>query len=182
MCSSRTLFCVNRRNQSNLLEIKAGMKGTRKKDFTAEQEHARILYFNGECQNVIAERVGVCRETVNKWINSLGWKEKRAAITVTRPELINRLLGVINKLLDQVTNSDDPTVLANLPDKLAKFAATIEKLDKKASVVDAIEVFMAFSKWLQYRQTMDRELTPEIVKAINRYQDAYISEQIGKRK
>ena len=37
-------------------------------------------------------------------------------------------------------------LIAGLGDKLAKLSAVIEKLDKKANVVDAIEVFMAFSK------------------------------------
>ena len=50
----------------------------------------------------------------------------------------------------------------------------------KANVVDAIEVFMAFSKWIEYRSTIDPELTPELIKAINRYQDIYITEQMGK--
>jgi len=153
----------------------------KRKDLTAEQEHARILYFNGEAQNTIADRVGVSKISVNRWVNDFGWKEKRGALTVTRPELINKLLNTINKLIDQVADSDDPNVIGSLPDKLAKFASTIEKLDKKANVVDAIEVFMAFSKWIQYRQTIDKELTPELIKAINKYQDLYISEQIGKK-
>ncbi len=38
----------------------------------------------------------------------------------------------------------------------------IEKLDKKANVVDVIEVFMAFSKWIEYRSTIDPEVTPEL--------------------
>ena len=51
--------------------------------------------------------------------------------------------------------------------------------DKKASVVDAIEVFIAFGKWLQHRATNDEELTPELIKAINRYQDLYVSELLS---
>ena len=47
-------------------------------------------------------------------------------------------------------------------------------------MVDAIEVFMAFSKWIEYRSTIDPELTPELIKTINRYQDIYITEQMGK--
>ena len=47
------------------------------------------------------------------------------------------------------------------------------------NVVDAIEVFMAFSKWIEYRSTIDPDVTPELVKAINKYQDLYITEQMG---
>jgi hypothetical protein len=62
---------------------------------------------------------------------------------------------------------------------IAKLSAVIEKLDKKANVVDVIEVFMAFSKWIEYRSTIDPEVTPELVRAINKYQDLYITEQMG---
>ena len=70
-------------------------------------------------------------------------------------------------------------LVAGLGDKLAKLSAVIEKLDKKANVVDVIEVFMAFSKWIEYRSTIDPEVTPELVRAINKYQDLYITEQMG---
>ena len=75
--------------------------------------------------------------------------------------------------------SDDANLIAGLGDKLAKLSAVIEKLDKKANVVDAIEVFMAFSRWLEHRAQTDTELTPDLIKAINRYQDKYIVESMG---
>ena len=55
----------------------------------------------------------------------------------------------------------------------------ITKEVAKANVVDVIEVFMAFSKWIEYRSTIDPEVTPELVRAINKYQDLYITEQMG---
>ncbi len=151
-----------------------------KKNYESLKEIAKSLYMSGMQQKEIADRIGVSAVTVNKWVNEGGWKEFRAAKNITRPELVNKLLVAINKLLDQVAESDDPVALAGLSDKLAKFASVIEKLDKKANVVDAIEVFMAFNKWIQYRQTFDSELTPELIKAINKYQDIYITEQISK--
>ena len=64
----------------------------------------------------------------------------------------------------------------SLGDKLAKLSTTIERLDKKASVVDVIEVFMAFSKWLQFQSQFDDEITPELIKTINKYHNRYINE------
>ena len=75
--------------------------------------------------------------------------------------------------------SEDASLIAGLGDKLAKLSSVIEKLDKKANVVDAIEVFMAFSKWLEHRAQADPELTPDLIKAINKYQDKYIVESMG---
>ncbi len=140
---------------------------------------ARTLYMAGLGQNEIADKVDVSRVTVSKWCNTEGWKEARAAKNVTRPELVNKLLLTIDTLITQVNDSKDPALVAGLGDKLAKLSAVIEKLDKKANVVDVIEVFMAFSKWIEFRSTVDPEVTPELIKAINKYQDLYITQQIG---
>lgn len=73
-----------------------------------------------------------------------GLERGARAKNVTRPELVNKLLLTIDTLITQVNESEDPALIAGLGDKLAKLSAVIEKLDKKANVVDAIEVFMAF--------------------------------------
>ena len=140
---------------------------------------ARTLYMAGLGQNEIADKVDVSRVTISKWCSTEGWKEARAAKNVTRPELVNKLLLTIDTLITQVNDSKDPALVAGLGDKLAKLSAVIEKLDKKANVVDAIEVFMAFSKWIEFRSTVDPEVTPELIKAINKYQDLYITQQMG---
>nr|DAV26977.1 MAG TPA: Putative ATPase subunit of terminase (gpP like) [Caudoviricetes sp.] len=140
---------------------------------------ARSLYLAGMEQNEIAEKVEVSRVTISKWCNADGWKEARAAKNVTRPELVNKLLLTIDKLITEVNESEDPTLIAGIGDKLAKLSSVIEKLDKKANVVDAIEVFMAFSKWLEYRSTIDPTVTPELIKTINKFQDMYLTEQMG---
>lgn len=140
---------------------------------------ARALYMSGMEQGEIAEKVDVSRVTVSKWCNAEGWKEARAAKNVTRRELVNKLLLTIDKLITEVNESEDPSLMAGLGDRLAKLSSVIEKLDKKANVVDAIEVFMAFSKWLEYRSAIDPAVTPELIKTINRFQDMYLAEQMG---
>lgn len=150
-----------------------------KAEIEKKKSLARALYLSGMEQNEIAEKTDVSRVTISKWCTAEGWKETRAAKSVTRPELVNKLLQTIDTLITQVNASDDPSLVAGLGDKLAKLASVIEKLDKKASVVDVIDVFMAFSKWLEYRATTDSEITPCLMKAINKYQDMYITEQIA---
>ena len=150
-----------------------------KADTEKKKSLARSLYLAGMEQTEIAEKVDVSRVTISKWCNADGWKEARAAKSVTRPELVNKLLLTIDTLITQVNASNDATLIAGLGDKLAKLSAVIEKLDKKANAVDAIEVFMAFSKWIEFRSAVDPEVTPELIKAINKYQDLYITEQMG---
>ena len=150
-----------------------------KAEIEKKKSLARSLFLSGMEQTEIAEKVDVSRVTISKWCTADGWKEARAAKNVTRPELVNKLLLTIDTLITQVNSSDDPTLIAGLGDKLAKLSAVIEKLDKKANVVDAIEVFMAFSKWLEYRATIDPTVTPELIRTINKFQDLYLTEQMG---
>lgn len=151
-----------------------------KKEFEEKKEFARVLFMSGERQNVIAEKVGTSKQTVNRWVAEGEWDKRRAAQSVTRAEIVNNLLRAINDEVERLNDEKDPDV-AGACDKLSKLAAAIEKLDKKANVVDAIEVFMAFGKWLQGRAQTDEELSPELIKAINRYQDLYVGEQLSNK-
>lgn len=151
----------------------------KKAEIEKKKALARSLYMSGMEQAEIAEKVDVSRVTISKWSTEGGWKEARAAKAVTRPELVNKLLVTIDNLITQVNESNNPDRIAGLGDKLAKLSSVIEKLDKKANVVDTIEVFMAFSKWLEYRSQNDPEVTPALMKVINKYQDLYITEQMG---
>lgn len=151
----------------------------KKADIEKKKSLGRALYLSGMEQTEIADKIGVSRVTVSKWCTADGWKEARAAKSITRPELVNKLLLTIDRLIEQVNSSDDANLMAGLGDKLAKLSSVIEKLDKKANVVDVIEVFMAFSKWLEHRAQTDPELTTELVKAFNKYQDKYIVENMG---
>ena len=138
----------------------------------------RTLFLSGMELTEIAERISVSRQTVSKWANGEGWKEARAAKNITRPELVNKLLLTIDKLITSVNESDDPTLIAGLGDRLAKLSSVIEKLDKKANVVDAIEVFMAFNRWIQDQACYDPEITPELIKAINKYKNLFLKDKM----
>ena len=105
-------------------------------------------------------------------------EEARAAKSITRPELVNKLLLTIDKLITSVNESNDASLMAGLGDKLAKLSSVIEKLDKKANVVDAIEVFMAFNRWIQDQACYDPEITPELIKAINKYQNLFLKDKM----
>ena len=146
-----------------------------KQQLEEKKEIARLLYMQGDTQKTIAEKTGISAQTITKWVNDNGWSEQRAAQNISRPELVNKLLRTIDKMIESVNNSDDPNAAAGLGDKLAKFSATIQKLDKHTSIVDVIEVFMAFSKWLQFQAQFDDGITPELLKTINKYHNQYIT-------
>lgn len=150
-----------------------------KAELEKKKSLARTLYMAGKDQAEIADQIDVSRQTISKWAQQEGWREQRAATAVTRPELVNKLLHSIDTLITEVNASGDVAQIAGLGDKLAKMSAVIEKLDKKANVVDAIEVFMAFSRWMQFRAQTDKNITPELLKTFNYYQDLFISEKMS---
>ena len=150
-----------------------------KAELENKKQLGRSLYMSGMEQQEIAERLGVSRVTISNWCTKEGWKEARAAKNITRPELVNKLLLTIDQLIENVNKSNDPTLIGSLADKLSKLSAVVEKLDKKANVVDAIEVFMAFNKWLQYNAEFEPEITPELIKAINKYQNQFLMEKMA---
>ncbi len=141
-----------------------------------KKEFARILYMNGTSQKEISEKIGVSKQTVNKWVAQHNWAELRAAQNISRPELINKILRAIDKELED--NLNNPGQKAN-SDRLSKLAATIKSLDKKASVVDIIEAFMGFGVWLNQQAGVDKDLSEKLLKDINRYQDMYITQLLG---
>ena len=132
-----------------------------KAELEKKKKLARTLYMAGKDQNEIADQIDISRQTLSKWANQEGWKEQRAATSVTRPELVNKLLHSIDTLITDVNASGDAA-----------------KIAKKANVVDAIEVFMAFSKWMQFRAQNDPNITPELLKTFNYYQDLFISDKM----
>ena len=150
-----------------------------KSELENKKQLGRALYLSGMDQQEISERLGVSRVTISNWCTKEGWKEARAAKNITRPELVNKLLLTIDQLITSVNQSNNPDLIAGLADKLSKLSAVVEKLDKKANVVDAIEVFMAFNKWLQYNAEFDPEITPELIKAINKYQNQFLMEKMA---
>jgi DNA-binding XRE family transcriptional regulator len=147
-----------------------------KRELGRKKEHAKMYYMRGELQKNIAEIVGVSEQSIVRWAKKDHWEEKRAAVNITRPELINKILSAINKELDAINDADSD----RLSDRLAKFASAIEKLDKHATVVDAIEVFMDVEKWYKARQSIDSEATSELLKIINKYHNLYVDDLLNR--
>lgn len=148
------------------------MKPKSKADQSSKQELAYLLYMSGEQQKDIVERVGTSSPTLKGWIEKGGWKEKRAASTITRTELINKTLTRISDILE------DGNIDVNA-DKLTKLASLIEKLDKKGSPVLIMDIFIDFGRWLKMQGLADKEVDIEFVKKVTRYQDQFITQKLG---
>lgn len=139
-----------------------------KKELAQKKEWARLYYMSGEPQSIIADKTGVSKNTISKWVSDNGWDIERAAKNITRSQVANKMLRKLNERLDEANWS---------PDDLAKAAAAIEKLDKQTNVVTIIEVFSTYNNWLNSRMRLDPDLTPELVQVMTKYQDIFISEK-----
>ena len=135
-----------------------------------ERELARLYYMQGDAQKEVADRVGVSAQTMSRWVRDGQWDTLRAAHTVSRKELVVKMLAQINQRLED----GDWTA-----DEIVKAASAIEKLDKQTNIVTVIEVFTAYNKWLVSRMEFDPDLTPDLVQKMNRYQNIYVDEQMS---
>lgn len=154
-----------------------------KKELENKKELARLYYMQGETQESIAAKIGCSKNTVGRWVEANGWAEKRAGMNITRPEIVTKTLRVINNLVDKLYAEDtDLTDVGKIVDQLCKLAAIIERIDKKATVVDAIEVFTSLNKWLEARMQWDKNITPELISTLAHYQDLYVSEMVANKK
>jgi transposase len=148
-----------------------------------KQDLAKLLYMQGVSQVEISEKTNVSQKTISLWVNKFGWDAQRAGRNITRTELVNKTLVAIDNILNKHNNDNNPNKTLDA-DKLSKLAKIIRDIDKKTNVVDAIEVFIAFNKWLDFRMQQEqdlpkeeRKLTPEFKKLINTYQDLFITEK-----
>jgi uncharacterized protein YjcR len=135
-----------------------------------KQELAKLYYLQGLSQKEIAQKVDVSTVTMTKWVQKYGWDTIRAATTITRKELIVKMLKKLNDKLEEKTISAD---------EMVKVAAAIEKIDKQTNVVTVIDVFSSYNKWLIARMKLDPQLTPDLIKTMNRYQDLFISDKLS---
>lgn len=144
-----------------------------KKELEKSKELARMYYLNGETQKLVAEKVGVSRVTINKWVADGGWDTMRVAKTITRKEIITKMMQEANKKLEEGKMSFD---------EMSKLAASIEKIDKQTNAITIYEVMTVYNEWLIVRTGVDKELTTDLIKTMNHYQNIFLSEQVGKSK
>ncbi len=150
-----------------------------KKANGGQQELAKILYMSGLQQDEILQKVSVSRQTLSRWINANGWKEQRAAKTITRPQLINSVLTSISKMMEEANKPGNEDMLAGLGDKLIKAATAIQKLEKNSSVVDRIDSLIDFENWLMKNREKYPNITPDMINLINRLHSDYLNSQFS---
>ena len=142
-----------------------------KKEVEKIKELARTYYLNGDTQKLVAEKVGKSRVTINKWVAEGGWDAMRVAKTITRKEIVTKMMQEANKKLEEGKLTFD---------EMSKLAASIDKIDRQTNAITIYEVMTAYNEWLVVRMGVDKELTAELVRVMNYYQDVFLSEHVSK--
>lgn len=117
-----------------------------------KRDFARTLYMKESLtQQEIADRVGVSRQSLSRWIRDGHWEELKTSLTLTREQQIAALHRQIAAINDAVAQRDEgQRVLTPAEaDIVTKLATAIKKLETEIGLADIISVGMRFLDWLR---------------------------------
>lgn len=135
---------------------------------------AQTLYLKENLtQQEIADRVGVSRVTVSKWIRDGKWEEHKAGLTITREQQIANLYRQVAEINRAIENRPDGERFANAgeADILSKLSSAIRKMETDAGISDIISVLTQFINFI-------RPADLEKAKDVTRLADAFIRSKL----
>lgn len=130
-------------------------------------EYAYLLFMQGISQKDICERARVSAPTLQTWIESGGWRDKRATRTISIDDLMQKTLKRISEMLDKEGDEFHA-------DAFAKAVAQLKSLKSTQTVDDEIATFMAFQDFLIAERANYKDITDQFIKTVVRLQDSYI--------
>lgn len=139
-----------------------------------KKEWAAMLYLKEHLtQQEIAEKVGVSRVTISKWIKVEKWEERKVALTLTREEQISNLYRQVAAINSNILSREEGKRFANPSeaDSLNKLASAIKKMESDVGISDIISVGMRFINFL-------RPVNMELAKEITRLYDVFIKKNL----
>ena len=136
-------------------------------------EVARILYLTTEkTQKEICAVVGWTEKTFTEQKQKGKWNELRDTKSLTKQQIISMLHTQTLKLVE-AAKDENRLLSAREVDSIAKLAASIDKLEKKATLETYIEVFEEYNKWLM-------SVNMNFAQINNHHQDLFIQSKIAR--
>ena len=129
---------------------------------TQKKEWAKTLFLKENLtQQEIADKVGVSRVTVNKWINAGKWEEHKVGITLTREEQVRSLyrqVAEINRAIAEKPEGERyPT--SKEADILGKLSAAIKNMETDVGIADVISVL---TRLIEFVKAYDLEKAKQL--------------------
>ncbi len=138
------------------------------------KEYARTLYLKENLtQQEIAERVGVSRQSINRWAADGKWEEMKVGLTLSRQQQIANMHRQVSELQNTILSRPDGERFARPAeaDTLGKLAAAIKKLETEAGIADKVSVGIQFIEWVR-RADLDK------AREVTALWDKFIKEQL----
>ena len=129
---------------------------------TQKKEWAKTLYLNENLtQQEIADRVGVARVTVNRWVADGKWEKQKVGLTLTREEQVSNLYRQVAEINSKIAEKPEGERFANSTeaDILGKLSAAIRKMENDIGIADVISVQ---TKFIEFLRPIDLEKAKEI--------------------
>jgi DNA-binding XRE family transcriptional regulator len=123
-----------------------------------KKEWAAMLYLKENLtQAEIADKVGVSKVTMNKWVKSEKWEERKAGITITKEEQIKNLYRQVAEINEAIAGREKGKRFASASeaDTITKLASAINKMETDIGIADILSVGSRFCKFLRPIITLD---------------------------
>jgi len=151
--------------------------GKTKSEMDKKRQLCKEFYLIGKTYKEIEDITGVTQKTIGNWAKTHNWDGIRVAKTITRPELVNKTLRSIDKVLTKMLDMEaDDKDFFKLQQSLINLSKVIENLDKKINLVTIMEVCTDFENWLKLRSKIDKEMPEGLHKLVNKYHELYVDE------
>ena len=123
-------------------------------ELTAQQkkDYARMLYLKDNLtQQEIAEKVGVSRQSVIRWMKAEKWEEMKVGVTLSREQQISNLHRQVMELNNVILSRPEGERYATAPAAatLGKLAAAIKKMETDVGIADLVSVGIRFIEWIR---------------------------------
>lgn len=123
-------------------------------ELTSQQkkDYARTLYLKDNLtQQEVADKVGISRQSLSRWIKTEKWEEMKVGLTLGREQQIANLHRQVMELNKLILSRPEGARFASSgeADTLGKLAAAIKKMETDVGITDLVNVGMRFIEWIR---------------------------------
>lgn len=141
-------------------------------NLTIEQkkDYARQLYLNdsGITQAEIADRVGVSKVTLCKWVKDGKWQELQTSLLVGKEEQLARLYRQLRLLNDAIESKEDQKFATSKEaDAILKLTVAIKNLETETNTAEKMATGKEFLAYV--RKTAGFDTSKDVAKLFNAY-------------
>ncbi|MBQ4477988.1 MAG: putative DNA-binding transcriptional regulator [Bacteroidales bacterium] len=135
-----------------------------------KKDYAKQLFLNdpGITQAEIAEKVGVSKVTICKWVKDGKWQELQASLLIGKEEQLARLYKQLRLLNDAIENKQDQKFATSKEaDAILKLTVAIKNLETETNIAEKMATGKEFLAFV--RKTSGFELSKDVAKLFNAY-------------